>query len=87
VDRLNPRLPGSKLDRPLDFGLECARIAAAPQFRFVDLRPDDVLLFALLAEIPEMHDRIIAGVAVRNNCECLTRDRALTACSSLRTLW
>ena len=56
-----------KYSRPLDFAREYQRLTAAGQFRFVDFRIADILRFDALAAIPEMHDRIIAGVAYAMN--------------------
>src|SRR5438874_2296368 len=67
----------AKLGAPLDFAAEFARLSAAPQIVFVPFDADDVLTFDALQGIPEMHDRIIAGVALSRGCACITRDPAI----------
>ena len=76
-----------KAGRPLDFATECARLANAGQFLFVAFRAEDVLQFDALATIPEMHDRIIAGVAIARACPCLTRDSLIVASGLVPVLW
>src|SRR5262245_2501576 len=54
----------AKLGTPLDFAAEFDRLSAAPQIDFVPFQAEDVRGFDALQAIPEMHDRIIAGVAL-----------------------
>ena len=63
-----------KLGRPLKFAQGFQRLAAAGQFLFVDFRAADVLHSDALSAIPEMHDRIVAGVAYALGLPLLTRD-------------
>jgi len=63
----------AKLGTPLDFATEFGRLSAAPQV--------DSLA------IPEMHDRIIAGVALSRGCPCITRDPAIAAAGIVKTIW
>lgn len=53
----------SKYNQPLAFAQEYERLSEGGQFHFVDFRAVDVLHFDSLAAIPEMHDRMIVGVA------------------------
>lgn len=76
-----------KLGQPLDFADEFARIDSAWQFAFVDFGARDVLHFESLRAIPEMHDRIIAGVALSLGCPCLTRDPAIVGSGLITTIW
>ena len=76
-----------KYSRPLDFAREYQRLTAAGQFRFVDFRAADILRFDALATIPEMHDRIIAGVAYAMNVPLLTRDPAIIDSKLVQTVW
>jgi hypothetical protein len=62
------------------------RLATAAHIRFVDFRAEDVLEFDGLTAIPEMHDRIIAGVARRLGLPCLTRDPALVNSGLIQTV-
>jgi len=75
----------SKLGAPLDFAAEYGRLIAAPQITFVPFGAEDVLAFQSLSAIPEMHDRIIAGVALSRACPCITRDPAITASGLVKT--
>ena len=76
-----------KYNRPLDFAQEYQRLATAGQFRFIDFRAADVVRFDVLAAIPEMHDRIIAGVAYAMNVPVLTRDPAIVDSKLVQTMW
>src|SRR5947207_1200940 len=69
----------AKLGAPLDFAAEFARLSAAPQIVFIPFDAEDVLGFDSLQAVPEMHDRIIAGVALSRACPCITRDPAIAA--------
>jgi len=59
----------------------------AEQFRFVDFRAEDVLLFDGLSKIPEMHDRIIVGVAKTLGVPCLTKDEKIVNSNLVETIW
>ena len=76
-----------KLGAPLDFPAEFKRLQAAPQITFVRFHAEDVLNFTALGAIPEMHDRMIAGVALANGCPCITRDPAITNSAVVQTIW
>jgi predicted nucleic acid-binding protein len=76
-----------KLGRPLDFAQEFQRLAAARQYRFVDFRAADVLHFDALSAIPEMHNRIVTGVAYALGLPLLTRDQAIDDSGIVQTLW
>ena len=52
-----------KYNQPLLFAQEYERLTGSGQFRFVEFCAADVLRFDALTAIPEMHDRMIAGVA------------------------
>src|SRR5437879_1822791 len=77
----------AKLGTPLDFAAEFARLNAAPQIVFVSFDAEDVLGFDALQAIPEMHDRIIAGVALARGCPFITRDPAIGAGGIGETIW
>jgi len=76
-----------KLKGDLDFKSEYQRLSNAAQFRFVDLCADDMLAFPLLSAIPEMHDRIIAGVAYRYGIPLLTKDATIIDSGLVQTVW
>jgi predicted nucleic acid-binding protein len=77
----------AKFNLPLNFAAEFARLEAGPQFEFVPFLPGDVTDFAADAGVPEMHDRIIVGVARRLGAPCLTRDRAITSSGIVPVIW
>ena len=76
-----------KYNQPLVFAQECERLTESGQFYFVEFRAADVLRFDVLAAIPEMHDRIIAGLARRLEAPILTSDRAITASGIVEVVW
>jgi hypothetical protein len=57
------------------------------QFHFVDFRAVDVLHFDPLTAIPEMHDRMIGGVAHALQLPLLTRDSEIIASGVVHTIW
>lgn len=63
------------------------RLKTKPYFRLVDFRADHVLEFGHDALVPEMHDRIIAGLARRLNAPLLTVDPLIKAANSVRIVW
>lgn len=76
-----------KLGSPLNFTNEVKRLENATQFLFVDFSLADVLRFDQLTAIPEMHDRIIAGVAFVRGCPCLTRDPLIVNSGLISIVW
>jgi PIN domain nuclease of toxin-antitoxin system len=72
-----PYYLNAKLGQPLNFAQEFQRLSAAGQFRFVNFRAVDVLRFDGLSAIPEMHDRMIAGVAHMLGLPLLTQDQGI----------
>jgi len=77
----------AKFGCPLNFASEFQSLRRAAQFHFVDFRAEDVLDFDVLATIPEMHDRIIAGVAYALGAPLLTRDPTITGSHLVQTVW
>jgi len=77
----------AKLKGELDFKCEFQRLANAKQFSFIDFRAGDVLEFLRLSAIPEMHDRIIAGVAYRHRIPILTKDATIIDSGLVQTVW
>lgn len=76
-----------KYGRPLNFLREYERLVTSGQFDLVDFRAADVLRFNALAAIPEMHDRVIAGVAYDLKIPCLTRDPTIVNSGLIQTIW
>jgi PIN domain nuclease of toxin-antitoxin system len=77
----------AKLGQPLNFVQEFQRLSSAGQFRFVDFRAVDALRFDGLIAIPEMHDRMIAGVAHMLGLPLLTQDHAILNSGLVQTIW
>ncbi len=76
-----------KVGRPLDFFVEYRRLQQSGQFAFIGFLPDDILDFDKDAAVPEMHDRIIAGVARRMNAVCISFDRQIASSGLVTTVW
>jgi PIN domain nuclease of toxin-antitoxin system len=76
-----------KLGNVLDFSAEFQRLQNSGQFTFISFHPQDVLDFDTDSKVPEMHDRIIVGVARRLKAICLTRDVAIMESRLVTTLW
>jgi predicted nucleic acid-binding protein len=49
--------------------------------------PADIHDFNVDASVPEMHDRMIAGVARRLNAPLITRDGQLQELTTITTIW
>ncbi len=76
-----------KYGQPINFASDFARLRASAQFVFVSFEASDVLDFDAHAAVPEMHDRIIAGVALRLGTPCLTCDSKIVASGLVGTIW
>lgn len=77
----------NKLGRPVDFEVIVEQLRNSDQFVFVPFNGEDALLFTQDDAVPEMHDRIIAGVARRFDAICLTLDPAITGSGVCKTTW
>ncbi len=58
-----------------------------PYLQFVPFTPSHVLDFLKDDDIPEMHDRMIAGLARRLRIPLLTRDPKIVASDTVRVVW
>jgi predicted nucleic acid-binding protein len=76
-----------KAGEPLVFKDEMTKLRLAGQFVFTSLDPPHIADFKQDNAIPEMHDRIIAGVARRLNAVCLTRDPEIRSSGLVETCW
>lgn len=56
-----------------------AEIKAKPYIRIIEFSGDEVLEFDALSAIPEMHDRIIVGLAKRLGAPLITADEKIVA--------
>ena len=75
-----------KMGKPLDFQEELS-LFGLRGFELVPFEPEDVASFDRLQAIPEMHDRIIAALALKHDAELVTKDREISACAEVRTTW
>ena len=71
----------------LDFGQTWSDLQSRPYFRFVPFRPHDVMGFGQVANVPEMHDRIIADLARRLNAPLLTSDPLIAGANVVKIVW
>ena len=76
-----------KAGQPVYFNATWRRLELSPQFVLAPMAPKDVLDFAVDVAVPEMHDRIVAGLARRLGVACLTRDEALIGSARIDTVW
>lgn len=70
-----------------DFAALYADLVDKPYLRFLPVNHAHVLSFTQDAAVPEMHDRIIAGVARRLGAPLITADPLITASELVRILW
>ena len=70
-----------------DFGALFRRLQAAPQYRFASFDAEDVPNFDRQTDVPEMHDRIIVGLARRLGAPLITSDPVITNASSIEVAW
>ncbi len=76
-----------KHGEPINFSVEFTRLKNSSQFEFVSFKAEDVDDFTIDAAVPEMHDRIIVGVARRLSAGCLTRDAKIVDSKIVRIVW
>lgn len=76
-----------KRGKPMDFAAEYGRISQSGQFVLVPLMPEDTLDLETDQVVPEMHDRLIAGVARRLNMPCITKDPQIVQSKLVTTIW
>jgi PIN domain nuclease of toxin-antitoxin system len=70
-----------------DFAVLHTELISRPYLRFVPVDPLHILDFIRDAAVPEMHDRIITGVARRLDAPLLTSDPLIIAAALVRTVW
>jgi len=64
-----------------------ALIASNNRFKIADLTNDIILKSFEIKDIPELHDRLIAGTAYTFNCPLLTNDPKTEKSSFVKTIW
>jgi len=70
-----------------DFGQTYRELKARPYFRFVSFDSEDVLAFDQNDSVPEMHDRIIVGLARRIGAPLLTSDPEIVTSKLVEIIW
>lgn len=70
-----------------DFAATLHNLQNAASFYFVEFHAADVIDFDRDATIPEMHDRIIAGLARRLNAPLLSNDLIIRAAALVKVIW
>jgi PIN domain nuclease of toxin-antitoxin system len=70
-----------------DFSKVYADLRARSYFSFVAFMPEDVPDFDRDAAIPEMHDRIIAGLARRLTVPLVTSDPLIFSAHTVKVVW
>lgn len=70
-----------------DFGRVYQQLTTQGYIRIVPFQVEEVLDFDVNAAVPEMHDRIIAGLARRLGVPLVTADPLITAAQICRIVW
>lgn len=70
-----------------DFAKTYRDMKSRAYFRFVALRADDVLDFDRDAAVPEMHDRIVAGLARWLGAPLISSDPQITSAAVVTMVW
>jgi PIN domain nuclease of toxin-antitoxin system len=76
-----------KLGEPLNFAATFLQLQQSSQFVLLPFEPADVLDFDAHAAVPEMHDRMIVGAALRLGVPCLTHDSQIVNSGLVKTIW
>jgi PIN domain nuclease of toxin-antitoxin system len=76
-----------KLGRQLDFRSTLHYLQSSSQFALLPFLPEDTLDFEADRAAPEMHDRMIVGVARRMSLPLLTCDAAIVASKLVAIVW
>jgi predicted nucleic acid-binding protein len=70
-----------------DFAEVYQKLKVSPFFRFVPFKPDQILDFDRDASVPEMHDRIIAGLPRRVGAPLIASDPLIVQPNIVQTVW
>jgi len=76
-----------KKQRPIDFAATFALLTQSAQFVLLPFEPIDTLRFERDKAVPDIHDRIIVGVARRVNAALLTRDEQIIGSGIVAAVW
>ena len=70
-----------------DFNQVYREMRAKPYYQFIPFEADHVLDFARDERVPEMHDRIVVGVAKRLGIHLVTSDPAIHKAKAVDVIW
>jgi PIN domain nuclease of toxin-antitoxin system len=70
-----------------DFKAVYEELKARPEYEFLPYYPEDVLDLADDSAVPEMHDRMIAGLARRLDVPLVTSDGVIAESGIVRVIW
>lgn len=70
-----------------DFTETYQKLREKPYFHFIDFKADDTLDFDRDASVPEMHDRIITGLAKRLDASLITSDSLIKSSNTVKITW
>jgi len=76
-----------KKQRPIDFAATFALLTQSAQFVLLPFEPIDTLRFERDKAVPDIHDRIIVGVARRVNAALLTPDERIIGSGIVAAVW
>jgi PIN domain nuclease of toxin-antitoxin system len=70
-----------------DFQHMYQQLRSKPQFRLIPFTADQVADFDADSAVPEMHDRIIAGLARRLGAPLITADPLIASANVVQIVW
>ncbi len=76
-----------KYGEPINFAASFDQFQKGSQFVFIPLEASDILDFDAHAAVPEMHDRMVVGVALRLGAPCLTCDTKIIGSRLVTIVW
>jgi PIN domain nuclease of toxin-antitoxin system len=76
-----------RLRRTLDVHRILALIDSAASLHLEPITRAHLLSFGQLAEIPEMHDRLIGAAALMHDATLVSRESGLRGVTTIKTVW
>lgn len=76
-----------KLGQQISVDALLRRIDASPALRLDGFTRQHLMAFGRLADLPEMHDRLIGAAAVVHDAPIVTRDQLLRDRPFIRVVW
>ena len=76
-----------KLWAQVNFSEKFQELESNRNFILLAFEPGEVLDLDRDFAVPEMHDRLIAGVSRRLNAPCITKDQRITDSNLVETIW